>query len=193
MKGSDVNGMNNQKQYHGYLALPRHAILLRQELGYNLFNLYIALVMLARWHRSNPQIGCVIGTQTEIAKHIGKSQSIISRGLKALEPKGNKKFIIRHSHHVVLGFFPLFLTDVADKMHSNNYANLHELYADMYRINSELQDNYAISQVKRGQKPTQSLYSSFKVDYGSFDRSEDISTDEVIKSIEDRKNKEGGL
>lgn len=153
--------MENVKSYHGWLALPRHAKMLRQDLGFHLFNLYIAFVMEARWHRDNPQIGCVIGTQTEIASSLGISQSTVSRGIDGLYRK-NKYYAIKHKRYVLLGFFPLFLTDVAEKMAKSNYANLNELYAGMHKINAELQEKYAISQALRDQKCPQRVYSSSK-------------------------------
>ena len=159
------------KQYHGYLALPRPSKILPQDMGYRLFSLYIALVIDARWQRKYPnQLGHVVGTQTEIAARLGISQSKLSRGLDDLETK-NRKYLIKHTRYVLLGYLPLFLTDVADKMHSKDYANLHELYADMSRINAELQEKYAISQDSRGKNSTQRLNSSFNVDSGSFDSS----------------------
>jgi transcriptional regulator with XRE-family HTH domain len=153
--------MENVKQYHGWLALPRHAKMLRQDLGFHLFNLYIALVMEARWHRDNLQIGCVIGTQAEIASRLGVSQSTVSRGVDALYRK-NKYYAVLHKRYTLLGFFSLFLADVAERMAKTDYANLNELYADMHRINAELQGKYAISQEKRDQKRLQRLYSSSK-------------------------------
>ncbi|MGH2612499.1 MAG: hypothetical protein ACRDFB_05560 [Rhabdochlamydiaceae bacterium] len=171
--------MSNLKQYHGYLALPRHAKLLREELGYNLYSLYEALVMDAIWHRNNPRIGCVIGTQAEIAKSLHISQSSLSRGLESLQGKSTK-YVIRHKGYIVLGYFPLFLTDVVSKMHSKDYATLQELYADMYRINAELQEIYAISQVKRYQNTRQRLYSSSNSNLDSSNeviRIEDIPED----------------
>ena len=63
-------------------------------------------------------------------------------------------------NYIVVGFLPLFLRDVASKIHSKDYSSLHELYADIYRINAELQQEYANSQDKRPQKATQRLYSS---------------------------------
>lgn len=155
--------MKNVKQYHGWLALPRHAKMLRQDLGFHLFNLYIAFIMEARWHRDNPQIGCVIGTQTEIASQLGISQSTVSRGIDSLHSK-NKYYIIKNKRYIRLGFFPLFLADVAEKIAKNDYSNLNELYADMHTINSELQDKYANSQANRAQNDMQRINSSSKSD-----------------------------
>lgn len=153
--------MENVKKYHGWLVLPRHAKMLRQDLGFHLFTLYLSFIMDARWHRDNPQIGCVIGTQTEIASHLGINQSTVSRGIDALCRK-NKYYVVKHKRYILLGFFSLFLLDVAERMAKNNYADLHELYADMHKINAELQDKYAISQGKRDQKRCQRVYSSSK-------------------------------
>ena len=159
------------KQYHGYLALPRHSKMLRQDLGYHLFILYIALVMDARWDRKYlSQLGHVLGTQTEIASDLSISQSSLSRGLDKLEAK-DRKYVIKHTRYILLGYLPLFLTDVADKMHSKDYASLHDLYADMYRINAELQEKYAIWQEKQAQNTPQRLYRSSKVGLGSFNNS----------------------
>lgn len=153
--------MENVKKYHGWLALPRHAKILRQDLGFHLFGFYVALVMDARWHRGNQQMGCVVGTQAEIASHLGVDQSTISRGIDALCRK-NKYYAVKHKKYILLGFFPLFLKDVAEKMANNNYANLNELYADMYKINAELQGEYVILQEKRDQKRLQRVYGSSK-------------------------------
>lgn len=158
----------NLKQYHGYLALPRHAKMLLENLGHPLFSLYIALVMDARWHRDNKLFSCVVGTQTEIASRLDISQSKLSRGIDKIQVK-NKKYVIKHKRYILLGYFPLFLTDVADKMHSKNYEDLHDLYSDMHRINAELQENYAVSQERRGKNPTQRFYSSSKDNLDSFD------------------------
>lgn len=171
------------KQYHGYLALPRHSKLLRQDLGYRLFSLYIALIIEARWFRGNQYFRCVVGTQTEIATRLGISQAKLSRGLNRLETK-DRKYVIKRSRYILLGYLPLFLTEIADKMHSKNYANLHDLYADMYRINAELQENYAKSQEKRGQNNPQRLYSSSNVDLGySDDSSNEINNDEIDEAL----------
>lgn len=179
------------KKYHGYLALPRHSKMLQQNLGYFLFSLYIALVMDARWHRNNPQIGSVIGTQTEIAFRLGISQSTLSRGIDKLCIK-NRYYAIKNKKYILLGFFPLFLIDVASKMDKKEYASLQGLYADMYRINAELQENYAVSQEKRGQNAPQRLYRSYNVDSDSSqgDNQEEIDIDEVAEGI--GKTKEEG-
>ena len=159
------------KRYHGYLALPRHSKMLRQDIGYHLFSLYIALVIDARWDRKYPnQFGHVVGTQTEIAALLNISQSKLSRGLDKLEAK-DRKYAIKHKRYILLGYLHLFLTDVADKMYDKDYANPHDLYADMYRINAELQEKYAISQEKRDRNTPQRLYRSSRVDLGSFDSS----------------------
>lgn len=156
------------KQYHGYLALPRHSKILRQDIGYGLFSLYIALAIEARWFRGNPYFCCVVGTQTEIAARLGISQSTLSRGLDKLAAK-DKWYAIKHTRYIRLGYFPLFLKDVAEKMAEKDYSTLHEVYADMYEVNAELQGNYATLQEKRGKNTTQRLNSSFKDDYSSFD------------------------
>lgn len=139
--------MENKKKYHGFLGLPRQTKLLFHDLGYGLFGFYIGLVMEAIWYRGNPQIGYVTKTQTEIGIALKCDQSTVSRNLQKLE---EKKYLIRHTEHklIKLAYFPLFLTDVARKMHSKNYANLHDLYVDMYKIDAELQDKYAILQEK---------------------------------------------
>lgn len=179
--------MKGNNKYHGFLALPRHAKILRQDLGFHLFNLYIAFIMEARWHRNNPQIGCVIGTQAEIASHLGVNQSTISRGIDVLYRK-NKYYAVKHKKYVKLGFFPLFLADVAKRMAKSDYANLNELYADMYRINAELQDNYAISQEKLGKNPIQRLYSFHNVNLDSSqDYHEELDIGEVTEGLEKQK------
>lgn len=171
----------NRKQYHGYLALPRHAIMLQNNLGYSHFSLYLALIMSARWYRGNPQFGCVVGTQADIATRLNISQSKLSRGINKLF---TKKYVIPHKNFIRLVYFPLFLTDVAKRMDKNNYADLHELYAEMYRINAELQEKYALSQEKRSQNASQSLKSSFKVNLSSFDSSrEELDLDVIDKAI----------
>lgn len=160
--------IKTQKQYHGYLALSRHVKMIQEDLGHSLFSLYIALVIDARWFRGNEFFCCVVGTQIEIATRLGISQSTLSRGLDKLDAK-DKRHAIKHTRYIRLGYFPLFLTDVAEKMAENNYSDLHELYSEMYRINAELQENYAILQEKRTQNTPQRLYSSFKDNLGSFD------------------------
>ena len=160
--------MENPKRYHGFLVLPRHSKLLLKDLGYLLFGFHLGLVMEAIWYRGNSQIGYVLKSQIELASLLNCDQATVSRNLNALQ---EKRYIIRHTKYklIRLAYFPLFMSDVAGKMHSKDYANLNELYADMYRINAELQDKYAISQEKRAQKGGQSLYSSSKDDLGSFE------------------------
>lgn len=173
--------MNNPKLYHGYLALPRHAKLLQQELGYSLFSLYIALVMDARWYRGNPYFCSVVGTQIEVAVRLGISQSKLSRGLEKLHTKSDK-FVIKHTRYIRLGYLPLFLTDVAGKMDESYYANLNELYADMHRINAELQGNYVKLQEERAQNTPQRLYSSSKDNLDS-SNTEVLDIDEISREI----------
>lgn len=149
------------KKYHGFLGLPRQSKLLLNDLGYDLFGFYLGLVMEAVWFRGNTHISYVTKSQAEIGNALRCEQSTVSRNLKKLE---EKKYIVRHTNHklICLKYFPLFLTDVARKMHSKNYANLDELYADMHKINAELQDKYAISQLKRAPNDPQRLNNSFK-------------------------------
>lgn len=158
--------MKNYKKYHGFLGLPRHSKILLQELGYEYFGLYIGLIMEAIWYRGNPDLGCIKKSQKELAEALNCSQSTISRVLNYLE---RRRYLIRHRTYIRLAYFPLFLTEVAFKMHSRNYASLQELYADMSEINAELQQKYTDSQRKRGQTDTQRLYSSSKGDSGFFE------------------------
>lgn len=169
--------MKDGKKYHGFLVLPRHAKMLQADLGLHLFGIYIALIFLARWHRSNPQMGHVIGTQTEIAKELHISQSSLSRSIEKLEAK---RYVIRHTRYIILKYFTLFLSDVASKIHSKNYANLNELYADVYGINAELQQKYAISQENYDQNHPQRLYISSKDDSGSLEDFEQYFKDNPI-------------
>jgi|GEM_PF-4384196 len=153
------------KKYHGYLIAPRHSLLLFEELGYELFGFYLGLIMHARWHRGSKYFGRIPLSQTEIAKELEMTQATVSRKLKQLEQ--HKYFLIRRKGYMILGFLPLFLPDIARKIHSKNYSNLHELYTDMHRINAEMQDNYAKSQERRIQNATQRLNSSSNDDYSS--------------------------
>lgn len=173
--------MQDIKSYHGFLVLPRHSKLLRYDLGYLLFGIYLELIMEAIWFRGNSKIGYVPKNQTELAGILGYNQSTVSRHLENLE---KRKYIIRHTKHklIKLSYFPLFLHDVAMKMHSNNYANMNELYADMYKINAELQDNYAKTQDERGQKNTQRVNNSFK------DNSEFFAQNENLTDVLDIEN-----
>ena len=155
------------KLKHGYLVLPRQSLFLFQELGHDLFGFYIGLIMSAIWHRGNKNFGKIIKTQTMLAFEQGINQATISRKLKELEK--HKYFVVRHRNEMLLGFFPLFLRDVASKIHSKDYANLRELYTDMHSINADLQDKYADLQDKRAQNVIQRLNSSFKDNLISYD------------------------
>ena len=150
--------MENVNEYHGYLALSRHSKLLLKELGYDLYGFYIGLVQCVSWFRGNNKFGRITKTQTELAESLNMTQATVSRKFKKLEE--HKYFILRSKLGFIPGYFPLFLTDVAKKIHSKNYANLHDLYADMYRINTQLQEDYANSQDKRAQNKTQRINSS---------------------------------
>jgi len=178
--------MKNANEYHGFLTLPRQCKLLLQELGYDLFGFYIGLVMCAVWYRDNKDIGRILKTQTEIAESLHMTQETVSRKFKALE--SHRYFVIRHKRVVILGFFPLFLQDVNRKIHSKDYANLNELYADMYKINAELQDNYTVSQNTRTQNNSQRLYSSSKDNYSLSSVNDEINPINVQEII-----KEGGV
>lgn len=184
--------MKKKIVYHGFLGLPRHSKLLMYDMGFALFGFYLGLIMEAIWDRRNPDFSRVIRTQKELSQLFNCSQSTISRGLKVLE---TKKYLIRYTDYILLKWLPLFLTDVAYKMHSKDYANLHELYADMNSINAELNEHYANSNNNRGQNDTQRLYSSFKDNISSFPNSnskeEEVDIDEVARGIEEM-NKEGG-
>lgn len=181
--------MQYEKKYHGYLALPRQSKLLRQELGQDLFGFYLSLVMEAIWYRGNKNFGRIVISQVELANEFNMDQTTISRKFKRLEK--HRYCVIRHKGKgITLGYFPLFLKDVAAKMYSKNYANLHELYADMHAINAELQDEYANLQVNRAQTTPQRLRSSSKDDV-SFSRfssysggTEEIDIDEADRGIE---------
>ncbi len=151
--------MKNVKGYHGFLGLPRHSKLLLQDLGYDLFGFYIGLVMEAIWFRGNSNFGCIAKTQKELAIALDCSQSTISRALDELQLR---KYLLRHRTYIRLSYFPLFLADVDLKMHSRDYASLHDLYADMYIINAELQQKYADSQDRCAQNAKQRLYNSSK-------------------------------
>ena len=139
--------MENFKKYHGYLAFPRHAIMLHHDLGNSLFGFYLSLILRARWHRDNQYFGCVVGTQKEIAELLHISQSSLSRDIDKLSKK-NKYYALKNKRYIRLGFFALFLKDVCQKTHSKNYVSLHDLYENVYKINSELQNNYARLQEK---------------------------------------------
>ena len=161
---------NITNEYHGFLYLPRHSLLLLNELGYDLFGFYIGLVMCSVWSRENKNFGRIAKTQTEIAAILGMTQETVSRKLKALEYY--KYFVVRRKRYIILGYFPLFLQEVCKKIHSKNYANLNELYADMYEINAILQEDYTDLQKQRNQKRSQSLNSSSKDNYSLYSNNE---------------------
>ena len=152
--------MENVNEYHGYLALPRHSMLLLQELGYDLFGFYIGLVMCTTWYRGNKKFGRITKNQTELAETLNMTQATVSRKFKELEK--HTYFMLRSKIGYIPGYFPLFLSDVASKIYDKNYANIRELYADISKINAELQYDYANSQDKRAQNKDQRLYSSSK-------------------------------
>jgi transcriptional regulator with XRE-family HTH domain len=175
--------MNMEKRLHGYLVLPRQSKLLRQELGYDLFGFYLMLAMEAVWHRGNKRFGQVVGTQAELAKILHMDQSTVSRNLGKLEK--HKYCVIRHEQkYITLGFFPLFLNDVSSKIYSKNYASLNELYADMHRINAELQEDYANMQDRRTQKAAQSSYGSSNEYVSSAGVNGEVDIDDIYEGIE---------
>ena len=135
--------------------------------------------MLVIWYRGNSQFGYVIKSQIEIGIALRCNQSTVSRNLKILE---TKKYLVRHVKHklIKLAYFPLFLTDVARKMHSKNYADLNEVYVDMHKINAELHEKYAILQQKRGQNTTQSFNYSSKDDLNSLGNSIEYNKGDII-------------
>lgn len=171
--------MDNAKTFHGYLILPRQAKLLLQDLGYALYGFHQCLLMDALWFRGNPQIGCITKTQKELAITFQTTQPTVSRLLAKLE---GKQYIIRHKGCIRLRYFPLFLADVNKKTHSKDYANLHELYADVDSINAELQEKYTQLHEKRAQNTNQRLYISSKVNLSS--SQEDINLNDVDEGIE---------
>ena len=183
--------MINVNEYHGYLALPRQSMLLFQELGYDLFGFYYGLITCTTWHRGNKNFGRITKNQTELAEWLNMTQTTVSRKFKELEK--HRYFIIRSKIGYMPGYFPLFLTDVAKKIHSKDYANINELYADISKINADLQYDYANSQDKRAQNKPQRLYgssndvpasSSQGNTYGEFDVDE-IDNDEIDKKLEE--------
>lgn len=182
--------MKKKNNYHGFLALPRQTKLLMKDLGLNLYGFYVALAMEAIWDRKNPDIGRVVKKQIELAFSTGCNQSTISRLLKDLE---KRKYLIRHKDYIFLAYFPLFLNDVARKMYGKDYANLQELYADMYKINAELQQSYAISQHNRGQMSSQSLYisSNDNLSFSQNNAPEDFNYDEIDRRINQARRDEG--
>lgn len=182
--------IDEAKKHHGYLALPRHTKILQKDLGHRLFSLHLALIMNARWFRGNPFFCRVVGTQAEIAKEIDTTQSNLSRDLDQLQKKG---YLLKRKRYIILKYFPLFLPDIAKKIHSNDYANSHELYEDVYKINAKLQEKYAESQDQRDQNAPQSLNSSSKDNLGfSQESSYQIDIDEIAEDIEKQK-REGNL
>lgn len=184
--------MKKKNVYHGYLGLPRQSKLLMYDMGYALFGFYLGLIMEAIWDRRNPDFKRVIRTQKELSEIFHCSQSTISRCLKFLE---SKRYLIRHTDYILLKWFPLFLTDIAQKIHSKDYADLHELCADLDSVNAELNERYANSNNNRSQNATQRLYSSSKDNISSFptnSNDEYIDPDDVDKGIEElRREREG--
>lgn len=192
--------MKKDKGYHGYLILPRQSKLLLRELGHGLFGFYLELVMNAGWYRGNKNFGRISKIQAELAIKLNMEQSTVSRNLTALQNR-NKYCVIKHKNYLVLGFFPLFVKDVVSEIHSKDYAGLNELYADMHKINAEMQGKYAFSQDKRTKNDGQSFKGSSNEDpscggsSGSGDTgdtggigdaadSENIDIDEVDEGIE---------
>lgn len=174
--------MNIDKRKHGYLVIPRQAKLLAEELGNPLFGFYLRLVMEAHWDRRNEKFGLVTMTQKELADKLYMEQTIISRWLSKLEK--HKDAIVNHTKNIRVGFFPLFLADVAFKIHNKNYANLHELYADVYSINAELQENQA-------QNNHQSLYISSNNVGSNSSLEGEIDIDEIAKELDKEESNNG--
>lgn len=186
----------NAKKYHGYIVLSRQSILMQQVLGISLFGFYTALAMYARWSRKDVKnFGKILMTQAELARELNMDQGTISRKIKELNNR-NRYCVIKHKDSIMLGYFPLFVSEVASKLSGKNYATLHELYADMHRINAELQENYAISQDKQAQNKVLKLNRSsndnvsFSDDTNGY--SDVIDNDEIDEGIEKMKQvKEG--
>lgn len=186
--------MNIDRRKHGYLALSRHSKFLYQQLGSRLYGFYITLAMEAGWDRRYPSFGKVMGTQAQLGRTLGVDQSTISRNLQGLMNK-HKQLVIPHKNYLLLGFFPLFSIDVAQRIYSSNYSNLYELYADMHRINAELQEKNAVSQINIPQKSHQRLYISSNNNLStppiySDSNTNEIDIDEVYEGIK-RINKDG--
>lgn len=184
--------MKIDRRKHGYLGLSRHSKFLYQQLGPRLYGFYITLVMEAGWDRRYPSFGKVMQTQAQLGRTLGVHQSTVSRNLHDLGDK-HKQLVIRHKDYIVLGFFPLFCIDVAQKIYSRDYSNLHDLYADVHWINAELQEKNANMQTNLPQKRSQRLYISSNNNFSTPSINPDINEidiDEVYEGI-DRKN-EGG-
>lgn len=175
--------INMSKKYHGFIVLPRHSKLLYQELGYELFGFYLALVMQAPWDRRNENFGRIIKSQAQLAKEFNMNQSTISRRLTELE--NHKYFILRNQRqkYIILGYFPLFLYEVASQIHSKDYSNINELYADMHKVNAELQENYADMQDRRTQSDSQRLYISSNDNVSLPELTYEIDVDDVDEGI----------
>lgn len=156
-----------QNTHHGYLTLPRQAKLLLQELGPSLFGFYLGLVMEANWFRGHKNFGRITKTQVELANELNITQETISRKFKKLEK--HSYCVLRHKGEggILLGYFPLFIKDVASKMLKKNYANLGELYADMYKINTEMQEDYTFLQDNQTPSTSHKLNSSSNVSISS--------------------------
>ena len=125
----------------------------------------------------------VTKSQIEIGVALGCDQATVSRNLKKLE---EKKYIIRHTKHklICLTYFPLFLIDVVKKMHSKNYADLHQLYSDMHEINAELQGKYEDSQLRQVQNGLQRLNNSSKDNsHSSDEKTEAEEKNEIEEDI----------
>lgn len=163
--------MENKKIYHGYLVLPRHSKLLLHELGYDLFGFYMGLVMSAVWFRGNQNFGYITKKQSELARELNINQPTVSRRFKDLEK--HKQFVIRHKNHILVCFLPLFLKEVASKIHSKDYQSLNDLYTDMYEINTELQREYINLHHNLPQNDIQRVYSSSKKELDSLRESLD--------------------
>lgn len=175
----------NEKKYHGYLILSRQLKHLRKELGTNLFQFYIDLALMARWGRKDKKTFCkIMMTQDEVADELGIDQGTVSKKLRALKTKHKDSFT-KTKRSITLGFLPIFLYDVASKMHSNDYANWNEVYEDMHRINAELQEKHDKTHNRGAQKDPLSINTSSKVSVSLNPNNEEyIDLDEVDKGIE---------
>jgi len=105
--------MINVNEYHGYLALPRHSMLLLQELGYDLFGFYLGLVMCTIWERKNPKFGRITINQSRVSRATQHDTGNSLQKFKELEK--HKYFMLRSKLGYIPGYLPLFLTDVAQK------------------------------------------------------------------------------
>lgn len=167
----------NENKYHGYLILPRQIKHLRKELGPTLFLFYIDLALQARWSRRYKKTFCkIMMTQEELAKELSINQGTVSKKLKALE---ECKSVISKTRSITVCYLPLFKYDVASQMHSIDYADWNEVYADMYRINAELQEKYDKSHNKGTQKSPLSINTSSKVSAYLNPNGEDIGLDDL--------------